>query len=160
MTIRAGAVRDIHFVLPLVARTIAFHQQLDPARFSAWPNAHQRYEDWLRRTAENREGAFFVAEEAGGIVGFVLGQVQEEYAMYTTGRYGMIHELWVEPKWRRQGIARQLMLAALDLFRRVGVEQARLDSATANTAAQRLFAACGFRPSMTEMLAELQPPTG
>ena len=160
MTIRAGTLDDIPAVLPLVAKTIAFHEQLDPARFSAVPNAHQRYEVWLRRTIENPEGAFFVAEENGGIVGFVLGQVQEEYAMYTTGRYGMIHELWVEPERRRQGVARQLMLAALDLFRQAGVHQARLDSATANTGAQRLFAACGFRPSTTEMLAELQPPTG
>ena len=160
MTIRPGALDDIPAVLPLVARTIAFHQELDRARFSAVPNAHQRYDAWLRRTVENPDGAFFVAEEEGRLVGFVLGQVQEEYALYTTGRYGMLHELWVEPEWRRQGIARQLMQAALDLFRQVGVHQARLDSATANVDAQRLFAVCGFRPSMTEMLAELELPTG
>jgi len=31
----------------------------------------------------------------------------------------------------------------------------RLDSAAGNGAAQRLFAECGFRPSVTEMLTEL-----
>jgi ribosomal protein S18 acetylase RimI-like enzyme len=160
VTIRAGALDDIPAVLPLVAKTIAFHEELDPARFAAAPDAHHRYERWLRRTVDNPDGAFFVAEQAGRVVGFVLGQVQDEYEMYRTRRYGMIHELWVEPEWRRQGVARQLMQAALDLFRQAGVHQARLDSATANSAAQRLFAACGFRPSMTEMLAELEPPTG
>lgn len=155
MTIRPGAIDDIPAVLPLVASTIAFHEQMDPARFGAVPEAYRRYEGWMQRTAGSTEGAFFVAEERGRVVAFVLGQIQEEYAMYRTGRYGMIHDLWVEPDHRRKGIARALMLAALDRFRTAGVKQARLDSAAGNAAAQRLFAECGFRPSMTEMLVEL-----
>ncbi|MFI5267553.1 MAG: GNAT family N-acetyltransferase, partial [Chloroflexota bacterium] len=65
MTVRPGAIADIPAVLPLVAKTIAFHEELDPARFGAVPNAYQRYDGWMRRTAGNTDGAFFVAEEAG-----------------------------------------------------------------------------------------------
>jgi ribosomal protein S18 acetylase RimI-like enzyme len=164
VAVRPGTVADIPVVLPLVAKTIAFHAELDPARFGAVPNAYQRYDGWMRRTAGSDDGAFFVAEEAGLVVGFVLGQVQEEYALYRTGRYGMVHDLWVEPEHRGKGVAKALMLATLDHFRRAGVKQARLDSAAANAPAQRLFAQCGFRPSVTEMLAELavlsSPPQG
>ena len=155
MTIRPGTAEDIPAVLPLVAKTIAFHEELDPARFGAAPQAHRRYDGWMRRTAGNEDGAFFVAEDGGQVIGFVLGQIQEEYAMYRTGRYGMVHDLWVEPEHRRKGLAKALMLAALDHFRRAGIGQVRLDSAAGNGAAQRLFAECGFRPSVTEMLTEL-----
>lgn len=155
MTVRPGTIDDIPAVLPLVAKTIAFHEEIDPARFSAVPNAYERYDGWMRRTAGTADGAFFIAEEGGKIIGFVLGQVQEEYAMYRTGRFGMIHDLWVELEQRRKGVAKALMLAALGHFRQASVKQARLDSAAGNAAAQRLFAECGFRPSVTEMLVEL-----
>ena len=151
MSIRPGRAEDIPQVLPLVAKTIAFHQGLDELRFGAVPNAHLRYEGWMRRP----DTIFFVAEVEGRVVGFLLGAIQEEYAMYRTGRYGMLHDLWVEPEHRRCGLARGMVTAALDRFRDEGLHQARLDSAFKNKTAQALFAACGFRPSVVEMLAEL-----
>jgi len=155
VTIRPGTAEDISAVLPLVAKTIAFHEEMDEARFGAVPDAHGRYEGWMQRLIEGDGGAFLVAEHDGQVVGFILGQVQEEYKMYRTGRYGMIHDLWIEPDQRRRGIARELVLAALDRFRQAGIEQVRLDTSARNTAAQKLFASCGFRPSVIEMLADL-----
>jgi len=152
VTIRPGTAEDIPVVLPLVAKTVAFHDQLDPARFGAVAGAHQRYEAWLRRLLDSEGGAFLVAEEDRSVVGFLLGQVQDEYAMYRTGRYGMIHDLWVEPPHRRKGIAKALVLAALARFREAGVKQVRLDTSAYNEAAQKLFTSCGFRPSVLEML--------
>jgi len=155
MTIRAGTVGDIPSVLPMVAKTIAFHDALDPARFGAVPNAGQRYDGWMQRLAGSDTGVFLVADEQGELAGFVLGQVQDDYAMYRLGRYGFIHELWVEEEQRRKGIGKALMLAALSRFRTAGVPQVRLDTAAKNEAAQRLFKACGFRSSTIEMLAEI-----
>ncbi|HEX6513215.1 MAG TPA: GNAT family N-acetyltransferase [Chloroflexota bacterium] len=155
MNVRAGTLDDIPAVLPLVAKTVAFHDKLDPARFAAVPGAHLRYEAWIRRGIDSGLSAFFVAEEGGTLIGFILGQVQDEYGMYQLGRYGMLHDLWVEPEHRRKGAGRGLVQAALERFRQAGVGQARLDTAAGNLAAQQLFAACGFRASTIEMLAEL-----
>jgi ribosomal protein S18 acetylase RimI-like enzyme len=44
---------------------------------------------------------------------------------------------------------------AVARFREIGVPQVRLDTAHANEAARALFGACGFRPSIVEMLTEL-----
>ncbi len=155
MTIRPGDEADIEAVLALVAKTIAFHEELDEARFGAVPNAHVRYAEWFRRLSDTGQGVFLVAEEDGRIGGFAFGAIQEEYKMYRLNRYGMLHDLWVEPQHRRQGMGRALVEAALDRFRQAGVPQVRLDSAAGNGAAQRLFASAGFRPSIVEMLAEL-----
>lgn len=152
MRIRPGTVEDIPAVLPLVAKTIAFHEGLDDKRFAAVPNAHLRYEQWMQKMAGKDEAAFLVAEEDGAVVGFLLGIIQDEYAMYRTGRYGMIHELWVEPESRGKGVATALLEGALERFRQAGVAQARLDTAAENHAAQQLFAKVGFRPSQLEML--------
>ena len=48
-----------------------------------------------------------------------------------------------------------MVTLAVERFAGIGVKQVRLDTATANEPARSLFAACGFRPSVTEMLIEL-----
>ncbi len=154
MSIRAGTVDDIPAVLPLVAKTIAFHEEMDPVRWGAVPNAHERYRYFFERVLTNN-GVFLVVEEAGAIVGFLLGAISEEYAMYRAGRYGMLHDLWIEPEHRRRGHARALLITALEHFRREGLQQVRLDSAAENHAAQKLFKSCGFRASVVEMLTKL-----
>lgn len=57
--------------------------------------------------------------------------------------------------YRHEGIARQMTMLAMEKFRDMGVKQIRLETADANEPARKLFASCGFRPSTTEMLAEL-----
>ncbi len=63
--------------------------------------------------------------------------------------------MWVEPTYRNEGIARQMVMLAIERFRAIGVEQIRLDTAAPNEVARGLFAACGFRPSVQEMLLEI-----
>jgi RimJ/RimL family protein N-acetyltransferase len=43
-------------------------------------------------------------------------------------------------------------MLAVERFREIGVPQVRLDAAAQNAVARKLFEACGFRPSTTEML--------
>jgi ribosomal protein S18 acetylase RimI-like enzyme len=69
--------------------------------------------------------------------------------------FGFIHDLWVDPEYRNEGIARQMTMLAIERFREMGVKQIRLDTAAKNDGARGLFASCGFRESMTEMLVEI-----
>jgi ribosomal protein S18 acetylase RimI-like enzyme len=48
-----------------------------------------------------------------------------------------------------------MVTLAVERFREIGVKQVRLDTAYANDPARGLFAACGFRPGIVEMLIEL-----
>lgn len=153
--IRAGTAADIPLVLPLVAKTIALHERLDSARFGAIPDAAAGYEGWLRRIAGSGDGLFLVALNSERIAGFLIGAINEEYRMYRVRRYGFMHDLWVEEDQRRAGAGRALVLAGIERFRELGAEQVRLDTASGNEAAQRLFAACGFRPATIELLIEL-----
>lgn len=153
--VRQGTLADLPSVLPLIEKTAAFHAQLDPQRFGLKPNVAASYEGWITRMFDEPANAFFVAEFDGRIVGFVLGAMQDDARIYSVGRIGFIHDLWVEEDQRQKGIGRQLVLAAVEHFRGHGAEQARLDSATSNERAQRLFASRGFRPSVVEMLLPL-----
>jgi len=154
-SIRPGTAADIEAVMPLVAKQIAFHEELDAARFAANPDAAERYRGWLQRVSEDETGVYLVAEEYGAILGFLLAVLQDEYRMYRVKRVGFIHELWVEDAQRRQGVGRALVMEAKARFKAMDATQVRLDTSVYNERAQRLFEACGFRRAQIEMLAEL-----
>jgi ribosomal protein S18 acetylase RimI-like enzyme len=122
------------------------------------------YDDWLRKRATDRNGVFLVADAGPDgqdptrrkLVGFIVGTVTDEIPIYRIKRFGFLHDLWVEERYRHEGIGRQLVTEAVARFREMGLPQIRLDTAFANEAARSLFRACGFRPSIVEMLTELQ----
>ena len=70
-------------------------------------------------------------------------------------RCGYVHDVLVDPEARRQGVASILMNAAFDWLKSHGMPRVVLGTASANVAAQRLFAQLGFRPTMIEMTREL-----
>ena len=145
----------------MVERVCAMHAQLDPAKYGFLPNPSGRYERWLGARAQDAHSVFLVAEreaakgEAGGLAGFVVATVEEEIPIYRLKAYGFIHDLWVEPESRHQGIGRRLVVGAVERLKQMGVEQVRCDTAAANESARRLFEACGFRASVVEMLREM-----
>lgn len=158
MHIRSATPADVPAVLPMVASICALHQKWDTAKYGFLPNPEQRYKKWLASQANNRQSVFLVAEDeshAKRLVGFLIATVEREIPIYSLKEFGFIHDLWVEPEYRHAGIARQMVMLSVDRFRQMGVKQIRLDTANANEAARRLFAACGFRVSTIEMLVEL-----
>jgi ribosomal-protein-alanine N-acetyltransferase len=55
-----------------------------------------------------------------------------------------INTLAVHPRWRRQGVASQLLTHVLDDAVQKGAEKATLEVRRSNEAARRLYAALGF----------------
>jgi ribosomal protein S18 acetylase RimI-like enzyme len=156
MDIRPATPDDVPAVLPMVAKVCAFHQKLDPAKYGFRPHPERMYEGWMEGRATDPRSVFLVAEAAPGrLAGFLVGTVEREIPIYQLKEFGFVHDLWVEPKYRNEGTARQMVTLAVERFREIGVRQIRLDTAYANEPARKLFAACGFRPSIVEMLIEL-----
>src|SRR3954463_5276370 len=158
MEIRPARAEDVPAVLPMVEKLCRLHESWDPAKYSFLPDVPQMYDQWLRERATHRRSVFLVAEASSPnkIVGFLIGTVEREIPIYKLKEYGFLHDLWVEPEYRNEGVARQMVMLAAEKFKQIGVEQVRLDTAAPNEAARRLFASCGFRESVREMLIEMK----
>ncbi|MBD2104558.1 GNAT family N-acetyltransferase [Leptolyngbya sp. FACHB-261] len=163
MLIRPATPVDVPAVQVMVDKICALHEAWDPAKFGFLPNPGQRYQRWLIAQAKNERSVFLVAEAdriesepPPQLIAFLIATTEEEIPIYRLQEFGFIHDLWVEPEYRSLGIARQMVQAALARFREIGVQQVRLDTATANDTARHLFTTCGFRPSSVEMLIELE----
>jgi ribosomal protein S18 acetylase RimI-like enzyme len=95
------------------------------------------------------------ADREGKLAGFLVGTIETEIPIYRLSEFGFIHDIWVEPEYRNEGIARQLVMLAIEKFRDLGMKQVRGDTAAANEPARNLLKSCGMRPSITEMLIEI-----
>ncbi|CAN5412274.1 hypothetical protein BH09PLA1_BH09PLA1_27780 [soil metagenome] len=155
MTIRPATPDDVPHVLPMVERICALHESWDPAKYGFLPDIAKMYRGWLTNRAIDDRSVFLVAQREDRIIGFLVGTVEREIPIYRVTEFGFIHDLWVEPDYRHEGIARQMTMLAIESFRTMGVKQIRLDTAAKNDAARGLFASCGFRSSTSEMLLEL-----
>ncbi len=164
MNIRPATPADVPAVLPMVAKICAFHEQLDPAKYSIRPDTTSKYDGWLRARATDPRAVFLVADRETGedpaqLAAFLIATIEKEIPIYRLNEFGFIHDLWVETDYRNEGLARQLVTLAVEQFTQLGMKQIRCDTAAKNEAARQLFIACGFRPGVTEMLIELQPLT-
>ena len=138
MEIRPARAEDVPAVLPMVEKLCRLHESWDSAKYSFLPNIPQMYEAWLRERAGHRRSVFLVAETSAPkkIVGFIIGSVEREIPIYRLKEYGFLHDLWVEPEYRNEGVARQMVMLAVEKFKEIGVQQIRLDTAAKNESAR------------------------
>jgi ribosomal protein S18 acetylase RimI-like enzyme len=159
MEVRPATPQDVPSVLPMVRKIASMHEHLDSAKYTFRADPGEMYRNWLRQRATDPRSVFLVAEtDDAKRVAFLIGTVEDEIPIYRVEEIGFIHDLWVEEDYRHEGVARQLVMRAVERFGEIGVSQIRLDTAAANEAARRLFERCGFRTSVTEMLTQLEKP--
>lgn len=135
---------------------VRLHHDLDPARFiAAGPGTERGYADYLGTQLDRPGVVVLVAEREGEVVGYAYaGQEGVDY-MSLRGPVGALYDIVVDPAHRGGGVGRRLLDAAIAALEAGGAPRVLLSTAEGNTAAQRLFASAGFRPTMREMTREL-----
>ena len=159
--IRLAQPADIPNLFHLIEKVSDFHKSLDVDRYNFLPNQGQLYEKWLHKLLLDSSHLCLVAESnsseskvSSQLVAYLIATVESEIPIYHLKEYGYIHDLWVEETYRRQGIARQMVMKTLEHFQQLGVKQIRLNSLVDNDAAFKLYSSCGFRASTFEMLVQ------
>lgn len=162
MEIRPAKPSDVRHILPMVQALADLHEQWDPQRFDYIPDVGRRYERWLNQRAVDDRSVFLVVERPpdtsgdAALIGFVVATVEATIPVYRMKETGFVHDLWVDERYRHEGIGRNLVMRLIERFVEIGVSQIRLETAVANEPARQLFEACGFRTSAIEMLLDLR----
>jgi ribosomal protein S18 acetylase RimI-like enzyme len=143
--IRPGTIEDYPQTYEVLAETFSFHQRAVPEQFhetDSPPPTRAAIEEVLR----DGQGAWFLAEEEGRIVGFVTLRLRPEaHEPYLTPEVrALVDSLGVLPAWQHHGIARGLMAAAEQWARQRGARRLILNVWEFNVGAQSLYAALGY----------------
>jgi ribosomal protein S18 acetylase RimI-like enzyme len=96
-----------------------------------------------------------VAEQLGEVIGYVYAALEPVSWKELRDACGFIHDIAVDARGRRIGVATALMEAAIAWLKEHGAPRVILGTAEQNVAAQRLFTRLGFRRTMVEMTREL-----
>ena len=132
------------------------HYAFDPHRFLPPGDTPEEGYAWFLGTQlTQQDTAIFVAEQQGAVIGYVYAGIEALSWRELRDEAGFIHDIAVDERARRTGVAVLLMNTAIDWIRDRGVARAMLWTAEQNAVAQRLFAALGFRRTMIEMTKEL-----
>jgi len=109
---------------------------------------------YFRENLRAEEFHIWLAEDEGEAVGFLCAKVERPGPIFVPRPWLHIMDLYVRPSYRRRGVARALMEAALGWAREQGLESADLSVYSTNPA-RRLYEDLGFVPYRVIMRKDL-----
>jgi len=154
--VRPATSADLPRLGRLGALLVEEHHDFDPLRFlSARDRTPADYASFLARQLGKPDAVVLVADDNGDVIGYAYATVEGYDYMSLRGPAGVLQDIVVDPEYRRRGVGRLLLEAALASLKSRGAPRVVLSTAKRNEAAHRLFASAGFRPTMIEMTREL-----
>jgi ribosomal protein S18 acetylase RimI-like enzyme len=155
--VRPARRDDVPSAARLAARLVRQHHDFDPLRFMSIEPLEAGYERFLASQLDRPGVVFLVADEAdttGAVAGYIYATLEERDWSDLRDACGKIHDVYVDERVRRRGVASQLVEAAVSRLAELGAPRVVLMAAWRNEEARVFFARLGFRPTMLEMTRE------
>ncbi|UTM59704.1 GNAT family N-acetyltransferase [Photobacterium sp. CCB-ST2H9] len=123
--------------------SVLFHayRQLSVSLDNDQPEAASK--DWIEARIRHQDATFFIAEDAGEMIGFAT--LYQSFSSVSLQTYWTLNDLYVVEKARGLG-AGSALLAAVDAYALATHSKGiALETACENVAAQRLYEALGYQ---------------
>ena len=154
--IRPATSADLPRVGRLGALLVEAHHGFDAQRFLPTRDRMPTdYAAFLLRQMADPDVTVLVADDAGDVIGYAYAAIEGYDYTALRGPAGVLHDIVVDPAYRRRGVGRRLLETVLECMNARGAPRVVLSTAEPNEVAQRLFASAGFRRTMIEMTHEL-----
>jgi GNAT superfamily N-acetyltransferase len=102
---------------------------------------------WLLDRLHSQQSQILIAQMADKPVGYVIGSMTRPYTQHNSIQaIGLIEHCWVEPAWRRQGVATKLVRVIEDWFRQQGIDYTDVQYIVGNREAEHAWVKLGYSP--------------
>lgn len=159
MTVRMGHAGDLSAIMPMMRACRELHAEWEGPMYGLRPDADARFQQWVGPAAEDPRSLLVVGEEGAGLVGFLAAVIENDLPIYQCDEYAVVFAMWVEPAFRRRGIATAMMDLAAGEYAKMGIRQLRVRTPVANTAGRAMLEHAHFRCATVDLLRELTPQT-
>ena len=158
--VRPAHPDDLPAVARLAAELVRLHHRLDPQRFLLVEPIEDGYKWFFSRELKRKDAIILIAEDDadGRLLGYAYGTLAPRDWNDLLEACGKLNDLYVDPTARRHGAGRALVAAMFAALEARGAPRVVLLTAWKNPDAHAFFEALGFRRTMLEMTAELEPP--
>jgi ribosomal protein S18 acetylase RimI-like enzyme len=151
VSIRPATKGDLPRLGELAGELVRLHHRTDPRRFLLVDDVETGYARWFAREMGRKGAIVLVAEQDGAVIGYGYATIEGRDWASLLDDHGALHDVLVDASARRSGAGKALVLALCKELEALGARRIVLKTMVQNEAAQRLFAACGFRSTMLEM---------
>lgn len=154
-SIRMARAGDLDNLARLLDEVVLLHHDEDPTQFLG-PEAatHQRY---LEERLQDPDAAIFVADDKGTPAGVAVTVIREAPPFLNPNKFVLLENLAVTTKFRRTGVGRKLVDAAMLWARARDMKELDLHVYEFNHAAIDFYEALGFRTVSRRMRLSLPP---
>src|SRR3990172_809369 len=151
VVVRPGRTKALPEIARLWRELVGFHEALGGQDFRLAPGAEARWRTYLQGHIGRRSKLCLVALAGPQPVGFLLGSVQARAGIFMEREVGEISDVYVQAPFRRKGVGKALVDAALEWFevRRVGRVRIRTDAR--NTMGVEFWKTLGFQTAVLTM---------
>lgn len=132
--ITRATLTDAPLIAPLLAAYREFYKKPD--------GDSVRCEVFLRERISKNESAIFVARQSNVVAGFT--QLYPIFTSVGLARVWHLNDLFVAPEFRRNGVAKALMLHAIAFAKQDGAARLTLETQVDNTSARSLYEKLGM----------------
>jgi ribosomal protein S18 acetylase RimI-like enzyme len=147
--IRKAASSDMDAITDLWQELMDFHYSLDP-QFNRSPDSLSRFMEFISSHIKSDSSCVFVAEEEGrSLAGYCLATLGKHPAVFERRDYGIILELAVTGRRRRQGIGENLYRMAEAWFADLGIHRIEVQVAVSNEVSASFWWKMDFAPYIT-----------
>ena len=152
--VRRAAEKDAPAVAAFALRLFVQHREYDAHRFMSIDDAAQAARYYTSRM-NAPDAAVLVAEADERVVGFAFLQYEAvDYAELLENAV-WLHDIYLDEAARATGAGRMLIEESSKIARQMGADKLMLSVAAKNTYAREFFERRGFRPTMVEMMFDL-----
>jgi len=131
--IRRATLADLDALAPLFDAYLVFYEK---------PSDIAAARAFLEARIAAGQSAVFLALQDGAVVGFT--QLYPSFSSVSLAPIHVLNDLYVQDSARRAGVAKALLVAAIEYARIEGSVRLALSTARANTAAQALYEHYGW----------------
>jgi ribosomal protein S18 acetylase RimI-like enzyme len=154
--IRKATRRDLPRIAKLAGGLVRQHYAFDPQRFLFIDDPEAGYKWWFGKELDNKKALILSAKLDGELVGYAYARLEPRDWNALLDAHGALHDIYVDERARRRGVAKQLLERVAAELRARGAPRVVLHTSVKNRGAQKLFEAAGFRKTMLEMTCELK----
>ena len=114
-------------------------------------DASEKFRIYAKRCIHSKNAVIFLAENKDGILGYCLCIIKKNIPIFKVKLLGHIRDLYVEKKYRNQGISSMLINEALEWFKSKNIKHTSIMVSPENPKAHKIYGKWGFNDYHMEM---------
>lgn len=154
MEIRKATEADILVILQLVKKMVDYHYAIDKIY-----KPYQKYkglEKYLKGRVQVKNSILLVAEDGDKLIGFLEGGIEKASNEMIVEKIGIIDNIFVEEKHRKEKIGQKLLNFALKYFNLKNIQYIQINTDARNNTGRGFWKKNNFFEYQINMLKKLK----